>query len=560
MKDRKAFETLFRKAPFRSNADVDRAVLNALLGQWNRSIDRPAQKGGLGRHIMRSTTGKLVAAGIVLALVVTGLIHWGDHGGGVALGDVLESMRHVPWIHVTATVEAPGGSGVIQQWDSYDHSITIMVDVEGVITYRNYNAATMHVYQPRTHTVTISPTTDKFNLPSPAAAIEALIASEEAAGAQVTYEDTVHEGVAVRRVHVVREHEDVTLLCDKSSGLPLTMETVAVLPGKATPARASAVFDYPAEGPADIYSLGVPPDARVIDNRPTGDAADLVEQVQTHFDAGFEDHVAVMLESYVDTNEVLEPAHVYVMWQEKPRKRLSSYSAYHFTGSKSDWPTLYPLIKDTWADLTLSDVLALISDDVAENQWIFDGTASINRSNFSGKVNVQTIRTDIFQSGNLQSLAGLSRPNPSALLMTGSDTQKKLEVLPADANRPGLVGFQIVTTPSDPDGRLPGTTTQAEIVSYWFDPGKDYLLMEQSTHSERNEGMSEFVRRTIETAQTAAGRWYPALIQTTSSYPDFNGQIHRTTRQQRILLDPSPVFEEKTFDAAALRDDQTSDR
>jgi hypothetical protein len=36
----------------------------------------------------------------------------------------------------------------------------------------------------------------------------------------------------------------------------------------------------------------------VIDNRPKGSAADLVKPVPRRFDAGFEDHIAVMLESW----------------------------------------------------------------------------------------------------------------------------------------------------------------------------------------------------------------------------------------------------------------------
>jgi hypothetical protein len=159
----------------------------------------------------------------------------------------------------------------------------------------------------------------------------------------------------------------------------------------------------------------------------------------------------------------------------------------------------------------------------------------------------------MFQTGSLESLAGVSRPNPSALLMTGSNVQKRLESLPADADHPGLVGFRIVTTPSNPNDRLPGTTTQASIESYWFDPSQDYLLIEHASHAERDEGASEFISKTTETTQTPAGKWYPTLIRATSSYPDRNGQIHRTTRQKRILLDASPVFEEGTFDAATLR-------
>ena len=134
-------------------------------------------------------------------------------------------------------------------------------------------------------------------------------------------------------------------------------------------------------------------------------------------------------------------------------------------------------------------------------------------------------------------------------MMTGS----KLEVLPVDPNHPGLVGFRIVTRPRDSSGHLPGTTTKTRVQSYWFDPAKDYLLIEKSSRSEQDEGVSQSVTMATEIGQTPAGKWYPTKIRIASSYPGRDGQIHHNTREQRILLDTSPVFEPGTFDGAALR-------
>jgi hypothetical protein len=556
MNNRRDLEELLRNAPFHADANASRARLSELLEQWDQSIGRPGQAGGLGRHIMKSTTGKLVAAVIVLLLIGAGILRFGSHGGGIALGDIVESMQHVPWIHVTGTVQSPERNGRIEEWQSFDRRTLISTGPDGVITYRDYNAETMYVYHPQANTVTISPTTDRYNVASPGspvAAIKEMIASQEEAGAEVTSEPAIRDGVAVQTIHIVAKEQDMTLVCARDNGLPLSMENIATLPETSERAVASIVFDYPAEGPADIYAAGAPADARVVDNRPKGGAADLVQQVQRRFDAGFEDHIAVMLESYVDGNDALEPAGIIVMWQQGRQKRMGRYHAYNFGDRRPEMATLYPVIKDIWPHLTIADVLGLISDKFAEYQLVFDGTTSTNWSSFSGRVNVQTIRTDLFQVGGVESLADLAGANPSALMMTGSDTQKKLETLPADPNHPGRVGFRIVTSPSDPSGHLPGTTTRASVASYWFDPAKDYLLVEKSSRSEQNEGVSEFLTVATEIAQTPAGKWYPTRIRITSSSPGRNGQIHHNTREQRILLDTSPVFEPGTFDAAALR-------
>jgi hypothetical protein len=563
MNNRRDLEELMRNAPFHSDADASRARLSKLLEQWDRSIGRPGHAGGLGRHIMKSTTGKLVAAVIVLVLIGTGIIRFGSHGGGIALGDIVESMQRVPWIHVTGTVQSPERNGHIEEWQSFDRRILVSTGPDGVITYRDYNAETMYVYDPQTNTVTISPTTDRYNVGSPGspvAALKEMIASQEETGARVTSETTVHDRVAVQTIHIVAQEHDTTLICARDSGLPLSMESIATLPETSEQAVASMAFDYPVEGPADIYAAGVRADAKVIDNRPKGNAADLIEQVQRRFDAGFEDHIAVMLESYVDSNGVLGPKQLVVMWQQRPRKRMGRYHAFNFGNRRPEMATLYPAIKDTWPNLTVAEVLGLISDKFAEYQLIFDGTASTNWTDFSGRVNVQTIRTDLFQVGGVESLADLAGPNPSALMMTGSDTQKKLEVLPADPNHPGLVGFRIVTSPSDSSGHLPGTTTRASVASYWFDPAKDYLLIEKSSRSEQDEGVSKSVTTATQIGRTPAGKWYPTKIRIASSYPGRDGQIHHNTREQRILLDTSPVFKPGTFDAAALRSGRSAAR
>ena len=560
MNSRRDLEELLRNAAFHADADASRARLSELLEQWDRSIGRPGQAGGLGRHIMKSTTGKLVAAVIVLALIGAGIIRFGRHGGGIALGDIVESMQRVPWVHVTGMEQSPRENGHVGQWwESFDRRVVVSMEPDGVITYWDYNAEAMYVYHPQTNTVTISPTTDRFNVASPgspAAAIKEMIAAQEEAGAEVTSEPAIRDGRKVQTIHIVAKGQDMTLVCDRDSGLLLSMETIVTVQGTSEQVVVSATVEYPAEGPADIYALGAPRDAKVIDNRPKGSAADLVQQVQRRFDAGFEDHIAVMLDSRVESNETLKPVQIVVVWQQGARKRMGHYLACNPAERRPEMATLYPAIKDTWPNLMIADVLALIGDKFAEFQLIFDGTTSTVWNNISDQVRVNTHQRDLFQDGRIESLAGLAGTNPSDLMMTDSDTQKKLETLPADPNHPGLVGFRIVTSPSNSSGHLPGTTLRADVASYWFDPAKDHLLIEKSSRSENGQS----VTKAAEIGQTPAGKWYPMKIRTASSFPGPDGKIYHNTHEQRILLDTAPVFEPGTFDAAALRSGQSAAR
>ena len=56
--------------------------------------------------------------------------------------------------------------------------------------------------------------------------------------------------------------------------------------------KMQATFDYPAEGPADIYALGVPRDAPVEDRMPPPDLSRILKLVrQTRRD--FDDYLAI---------------------------------------------------------------------------------------------------------------------------------------------------------------------------------------------------------------------------------------------------------------------------
>ena len=60
--------------------------------------------------------------------------------------------------------------------------------------------------------------------------------------------------------------------------------------------KMQATFDYPAEGPADIYALGVPRDARVEDRMPPPDLERIIKIVQQNR-RDFGDYLAIEGES-----------------------------------------------------------------------------------------------------------------------------------------------------------------------------------------------------------------------------------------------------------------------
>jgi len=505
---------------------------------------------------MTSRISKIAAAAIVVLIVYSGILHIGQKNQGVVLGAVTEAMSGMPWVHIDTSIQQGDQIQKRQEWECFDPKVHIWIDAQGVISYRDYSRETAYVYQPHANTITISSTTDRFNKKGPQSPVEAvkhMIARFESKSGDIQREKATQNQIPVEIIHLHDEHQDISLVLDVKRQVPLTMNGKGRIPETDQEYTVSANFDYPAQGPVDIYGLDVPLDAKIIDNRPKGDVQDLIQEVQRRFDTGFADHYAVVLGAYVEEDSQPEPTDIVVMRQKGNLKRVDKYHAFNFTGAKSHIPTLYPLVKDRWPKLTVQDIIALEDNKYGEFQLIFDGNTSTKRTNFSGKVNVDTIRVDMFQMGVIESLAGLAWCSPTALMMSGPDKQIKAELLAEDPKHADWVGFKLVESMHDSSKRLSGTTIQQRISFFWFDPEKDHLLMERKNLEIADEGTRTFISSTLETAQTPDGSWYPKRIQTTASYPDHKGKMHGYTEEKRILLDTNPVFKDGVFDGASLK-------
>ena len=550
MTEHKKIENLLRTAKFESNQDVNESVLHNLLEHLDKDNLQVSKEPGIGRIIMRSKFSKFVAAATVIILVYSGINFWGGNSNGVALGDVIESMQKMKWVHAKGTVQQVGQTILHEEWECYNPKINIKIDPEGIINYRDYANGIAYIYQPVGNTITISPITDRYDQTapeSPTDAVQFMIEQFELEGGKVTRTKSTMDGIPVEIFNMVDERQDLILIVDTQKNLPIHIETIAHIPQMNLDAKASIVIEYPGQGPVDIYSLGVPEDAEIIDNRPQGNTQNIINEIQKRYDSGFGDHIAVAFESYVEDNDVLEPTKMVLMRQKGKLKRLDRLNVYNYTGSKINIPTLYSAVKDNWPELKIQDVLDLAEDEFAEYQLVFDGQTSIMRFNSLGKEEFNSIRTDMFQLGGPESLIYYSTINPSALMMTGPDMQIKPEIIQEDPNHQGLIGMRFIVNVNSTEQRFQENTLKDRTTSYWFDPEKDYLLVESETREIRDEGTLSSNQKVIEAAQTESGKWYPKIIISEMFSPDAKGEIHRILQETRILVETNPVFEEGIF-------------
>ncbi len=83
-------------------------------------------------------------------------------------------------------------------------------------------------------------------------------------------------------------------------------------------------FDYPEQGPVDIYALGVPKDATVVDRVPTGDMSRILAAVQAGRERFDDFHAIVVRDESPDSvsGPGLEIPMVYLVWKKGNRWRV----------------------------------------------------------------------------------------------------------------------------------------------------------------------------------------------------------------------------------------------
>ena len=550
MTENKKIENLLRTAKFESNQDVNKSVLDNLLERLDQD-GMQVSKPGIGRIIMQSKLSKFVAAAAMILIVYSGINYFGGNNNGVALGDVIESMQKKNWIHAKATVQQSRQIIYHEVWECFNPKINIDIEPNGRVIYRDYYEGTLNIYEPSSNTLTKSFVTDRFTQTkpeSPTEIVKFMIDECESQGGKVTRKKSQIDNISVEIFNLVSEHQDIKLIVDSESNLPISIETIAHVPEANLNAKTSVVLDYPEQGPEDIYSLGVPKDAPIIDNRAKEDTQNLINEIQKRFDEGFGNYLAIAFDSYVDVNNTLEPKKIIVMRQKGEQKRLDEYNVYNYIGSKNNIPTLFSVIKDMWPELTIQNVLDLADDKYAEYQLVYDGKTSFyRRANYSGEDYTDSLNQDMFEMNGIESLTSIAWCNPSGLMVTSIEYNIKPEIVTEDPNHIGLVGLRLNKTANSSIQRLPVRTLKESTSRYWFDPEKDYLLVESETREIRDEGTLSSNQKVIEAAQTESGKWYPKIIISEMLSPDAKGEIHRTVQEMRILLDTNPVFEEGIF-------------
>ena len=236
---------------------------------------KPGSRPDIWRIIMQNRMVRFGAAVAVVIAVVIGLQlnHGSIDGATIAFAQITEAMKHVDWMHLKCIGLPSGPSGPDELWVGFNDRITFgRWNNTGKVTFLDMRNHKMYEYIPETQTITIDYAgEDKFpeHINTPVAIFENMYKMLEEQGAKRIINNGKYKGsdVQIQEIshHIEKLDHKLTLYVETDSKLLLGADVEVndtegnmVVDGKMT-------FDYPETGPEDIYALGVPRTAKIVD-------------------------------------------------------------------------------------------------------------------------------------------------------------------------------------------------------------------------------------------------------------------------------------------------------
>ncbi len=518
MNTQKKIRSLFAKSRVVVPTEVNERLRHATLASLHGTAT-------VGHARWRRKAMVRMAAGILVLATVAGLLsHFGVafDGSRVALAQVREALNRTPWVHVVLTeTKTPDQTRRHELWFSPQRKIRVSKsdDPNAPILWSDYLSRERRCYEPKSAKLTVS--YEYGQAPEshdpPWSYVSYLFGSNLPANARVTEQVETFEQTVAKVYHVVIEEDEgvaqFRITTDKASALPLAMRMEAVDTTGQRRATLEARFEYPAEGPRDLYDIGVPRTVTVMDERPTPEVEELARICKTY---------RANLQSYV-----------FVVVTTQAQGTVHQIDVRYVQGDTSlagrEWKSLdfgyVPRLPQNLVPgpvTSVEDVLNWIQhDDRLTLLWVnlWDGRYqhSVRVDNYRERT-----RRKSRNIGGRKDLHGFAWPCylPSGRII--EDEYSKTH---------GLVCWK----------RADGHT-------FYFDPSHDYVC----TRWEESGGTS--IRDVLDFARTDAGLWYPRTAQSTMVQKDAQGQevSGEVMCVERLFLKPMPEFARGTFDSGNL--------
>ncbi len=220
---------------------------------WKRSI------------LMKNPIARLAIAAAIIGAVMLGMyvVTGSVDGTATTIAQVRAAMNETDWMRMR------NKSGPEMAWYAFISKVQIAVGEDGEILYLDFNAGKRQVWKPGSDAIYETPIdeTREFagGVNSPSSAIGSFLDSLEDDDWRVTQGPGDYDGRAVEVWTATRKASAsiVKMYVDALSKLPVALTEGTEGSDDPTRIQKEVVFDYPANGPADIYEAGAPRSAKI---------------------------------------------------------------------------------------------------------------------------------------------------------------------------------------------------------------------------------------------------------------------------------------------------------
>jgi len=252
-------------------------VYNSQVGKASKQASHTA----MWRIIMKSRITKLAVAAVIVIAVLIGINQFGGSidGSSIVWADVQKALGQVNWMHFVYNSSAsPEQENVVKgetshvTWIAFKSHTVIREYSSGKITYYCRNEGTQYAYNPGDGIITRSVVPDRtfpFGSAGPIELFRRLLEKEQEKGRTVSRQVGKYKGSKVEIWEVVDSSNtdriiNAKLSIDINKNLPLAAKIEQEHRGK-TVQSVEVEFQYPTEGPRDIYEAGAPRSAKIVD-------------------------------------------------------------------------------------------------------------------------------------------------------------------------------------------------------------------------------------------------------------------------------------------------------
>ena len=509
-----------------------------------RALDRGRQANylAISNHPRRSRKLLAVAA-ITAALLFVAIILWNRQSN--AWAQVVEAVAKKPWLHAVSTLP-DGKKGEL--WFSADRAI-IVTQIDKMVDWSDLKQKSREFYNPEENTL-VRVSDDQGRGPSSlwVAVLKALLSSETGRSINAERSEFVHQQQRVvnkegkrciehrfKYHHEDNQHErnlascELIIYVDFDTQLPFRWEQILQfkkVDKETEPRKAIEMvceIDYPETGPADIYALGVPKTAKVLDRLLDNTPADVKRLLGGVRAARWQSDKYYALVVEVQDNQHgsrafplyrrvwrsgsrwrVEQSFGYVPPEKMPPKETDPATWWKQRAEKVQFEP-YELCDGKWLWLYLyssrAPTQAEVDAGAPKDKPFIVSNEKQRRPAFPPRTDKGD---DMYCADNHPEY--LARPLPEFAALGYSPDEVKLVPKPA-SGPPNTVLLEVHNSHWTSGGYYP------QMWRYWIDPEQGYLVMRYEELVTR-EGKEEIIRgHAIEgVTQDPQGQWYPTVI------------------------------------------------